>query len=149
MSIAPILIAILSTFSFSCLDASLGYLTNVLNIPITQIILLRTVSTFLNLAHQQGAVCLLCLAYLAYTRPVDAPFGPAKVRHLIWMRAVMLTTGLFLGYSSLHYLTLAEYLTLYCLNPLFTAWACWMFAGEPVTRTQTVCCCELPLTLLV
>jgi hypothetical protein len=52
MSIAPILIAVLSTFSFSCLDASLGYLTNVLNIPITQIILLRTVSLLPNIAKQ-------------------------------------------------------------------------------------------------
>jgi drug/metabolite transporter (DMT)-like permease len=137
MSLTPILLAALSTFAFSCLDASLGYLTNVLNVPVVQIILLRTVSPATSEEPQtelQGAVFLLCLGYLAYIRPEDAPFGPSKVRHLIWLRAVMLTAGLFLGYSSLHYLTLAEYLTVYCLNPLLTAWACFIFVGEPVTR---------------
>lgn len=94
----------------------------------------------------QSAVSLLCLGYLAYTRPDDAPFGPRSVRHLIWIRAALLATGLFLGYSSLQYLTLAEYFTLFCLSPLLTAWACWMFVGEPITRIQVLCCCTSALS---
>lgn len=42
--IPPITFAFVSTFAFSSLDATLGYLTNVLDIPVVQIVLVRTVS---------------------------------------------------------------------------------------------------------
>lgn len=44
MSVPPITYAFVSTLAFTSLDASLGYLTNVVGISIVQIIMIRTVS---------------------------------------------------------------------------------------------------------
>lgn len=63
------------------------------------------------------------------------------MRRLIWLRALFYTAGLYLGYLSLHYLTLSEYLTLYCTLPFFTGVLCWIFVKEPFTWTQGICCC--------
>lgn len=44
MIVPPIAIAALASLGFSCIDASIGYLTNVEEISIVQTILVRTVS---------------------------------------------------------------------------------------------------------
>lgn len=85
---------------------------------------------------------LLCLAYLLIAQEPHAPFGPPGVRHLIWTRAIFLTTNVFMGYSALKRLTISEFLTLWCLSPLLTGLFCWLFVGERFSRTQAICCGE-------
>lgn len=44
MGIPPITLAFVAAVAFSGLNASVGYLTNVLDIPVAQVILIRNVS---------------------------------------------------------------------------------------------------------
>ena len=88
----------------------------------------------------QSAVFGLALAYLYYFQTPERPFGPPGVRHLILLRGALITAGLFLGYESLHYLNLSEFMVLYCLVPFFTGILAWLFVNERFTRAQAVCC---------
>lgn len=45
MNLLALGLAYLSVFAFACLDALVGYLTNILGIPVYQILVIRTVST--------------------------------------------------------------------------------------------------------
>lgn len=42
-AVPPIAVAFLSSFAFSCLDADVGYLANVLDVPIPEVVLIRNV----------------------------------------------------------------------------------------------------------
>lgn len=50
--------------------------------------------------------------------------------------------GLITGYSSLRYLTISEFLTIFCCLPFPTGLLCWLFLGEQFTRVQMICCCK-------
>jgi len=144
-------IALLSIGLFSCLDALLGYLTNVLGIPVYESIFTRTVSPVASchiVLTLQSLVFLLSLGYIVRTGTPDAPFGPPAVRHLMWIRGVLISIGLITGYSSLRYLTISEFLTIYCSLPFPTGLLCWMLLGERFTRIQAICCCKSRDTLL-
>jgi hypothetical protein len=46
MTVPPISYAFAAALAFSGLNASVGYLTNIMNIPAAQVILIRNVNTF-------------------------------------------------------------------------------------------------------
>lgn len=92
------------------------------------------------LTSLQGAVFALALGYLYYSQTPQRPFGPPEVRSLILLRGALITAGLFLGYESLHYLTLSEFMVLYCLVPFFTGILSWLFVNERFTRILAICC---------
>ena len=43
LAVPPIVYAFVAALAFSCLNASVGYLTNILDIPVAQVILIRNV----------------------------------------------------------------------------------------------------------
>lgn len=137
-------IALLSVGLFSALDAILGYLTNILEIPVYQSICVRMVRSIKGdcVLTIQTLVFLLALGYVLRTGSPGAPLGPSPVQHLMWIRGGLLTIGLITGYSSLRYLTISEFLTIFCCLPFPTGLLCWIFLGERFTRTQMICCCK-------
>jgi len=60
----------------------------------------------------------------------------------MWLRGGLLSMGLLTGYSSLRYLTISEFLTIFCCLPFPTGLLCWLFLGEKFTRVQMICCCK-------
>jgi hypothetical protein len=92
----------------------------------------------------QTLVFFLALGYVLRMGTPDAPFGPPPIRYLLWIRGCLLSMGLITGYSSLRYLTISEFLTIFCCLPFPTGLLCWMFLGEQFTRVQMICCCKYP-----
>jgi drug/metabolite transporter (DMT)-like permease len=138
-------IALLSIALFSVLDAILGYLTNILLIPVYESICIRMVRPAMGEALTlQTLVFFLAFGYVLQARTPDAPFGPPPIRGLMWIRGCLLSMGLITGYSSLRYLTISEFLTIFCCLPFPTGLLCWMFLGEEFTRVQMICCCKYP-----
>jgi drug/metabolite transporter (DMT)-like permease len=137
-------IALLSVALFSGLDAILGYLTNILLIPVYQSICIRMVRPAAkgNTLTLQTLVFFLALGYVLQSGTPDAPLGPPPIRHLMWIRGGLLSMGLITGYSSLRYLTISEFLTIFCCLPFPTGLLCWMFLREEFTRVQMICCCK-------
>jgi drug/metabolite transporter (DMT)-like permease len=135
-------IALISVALFSGLDAILGYLTNILLIPVYQSICIRMVRSARNTLTLQTLVFFLALGYVLQAGTPDAPFGPPPIRGLMWIRGCLLSMGLITGYSSLRYLTISEFLTIFCCLPFPTGLLCWMFLGEQFTRVQMICCCK-------
>jgi len=97
-------IALLSVALFSGLDAILGYLTNILLIPVYQSICIRMVrSAKGDKLTLQTLVFFLALGHVLQTGTPDAPFGPPPVRGLMWIRGCLLSMGLITGYTVAHY----------------------------------------------
>ena len=95
-----------------------------------------------NTLTLQTLVFFLALGYVLRAGTPDAPFGPPPVRGLMWIRGCLLSLGLITGYSSLRYLTISEFLTIFCCLPFPTGLLCSMFLGEKFTRIQMLCCGE-------
>ena len=144
-------VALISVGLFSGLDAILGYLTNILVIPVYESICIRMVRHHQSegmLIHQT-LVFILAIGYVLRTDTPHAPFGPPPIRRLMWIRGCLLSMGLITGYTSLRYLTISEFLTMFCCLPFPTGLLCWIFLGERFTRVQMICCGQLPPASIV
>ncbi|TVY27918.1 putative transport protein [Lachnellula hyalina] len=79
---------------------------------------------------------ILSNLYMWYTSVPDYPFGNAKVRGWLILRACFGFGGLFCLYYSVHYLPLAEATVFRFLVPVVTAWACSLFLGQRFRRAE-------------
>jgi hypothetical protein len=64
MVVPPITYAFIAALAFSGLNASVGYLTNILDIPVAQVILIRNVSR--EPPFQQSLIMTSSLSYLSW-----------------------------------------------------------------------------------
>ncbi|CAO1621410.1 unnamed protein product [Parajaminaea phylloscopi] len=63
-------------------------------------------------------------------------FGPPGVRLLLCLRGVIGFFGLFSFYFSLRYLSLSDATVITFLSPILTGTACFLFLGEPFTKSE-------------
>ena len=144
MAIPPITYAFVAALAFSGLNASVGYLTIIMDIPVVQVILIRSVSReppFQELLITiQSFDFILVISYVMINQVEDAPLGRPAVRKYMLVAGMGVAISVMTGYYSMSYLTLSEFTTMRCFDPFATALLCRIFLQERFTKTQLYCC---------
>lgn len=92
--------------------------------------------TFQIIAARMGVTFILSSLYMWWKNVPYFPLGNPQVRGWLVLRALFGFMGLFTLYYSVHYLPLAEATVFRFLVPIVTAWACYVFLGQPFTRKE-------------
>jgi hypothetical protein len=144
-SIPASAIALFAIFLYNCVNVIFGYLTNVVEISLLQLLAFQTVrpshSIGLQSADHQIPNLLGCGIYVIVTKPPHGLLCPPGTRMSIWAIAVLAIFGSLLVLSTLHQLTLSEHVTVMCILPFFTAFVAKLWLGEIFTKVQAMCCC--------
>jgi len=146
MVIPPITYAFVAALAFSGLNASVGYLTIIMDIPVVQVILIRSVSReppFQELLITiQSFDFILVISYVMINQVEDAPLGRSAVQKYMLVAGMGVAISVMTGYYSMSYLTLSEFTTMRCFDPFATALLCRLSLNERFTKTQLYCCCK-------
>lgn len=83
---------------------------------------------------------ICCVAYMYITKCVpDAPFGPKKLRNLLFMRGAFGFFGVFGLYFSLQYLSLSDAVAITFIVPMVTAFLAWVILHERYSLIEAIC----------
>ena len=83
---------------------------------------------------------ICCVAYMFVTKCVpDAPFGPKKLRKLLFMRGAFGFFGVFGLYFSLQYLSLSDAVAITFIVPMVTAFLAWVILHERYSLIEAAC----------
>lgn len=83
---------------------------------------------------------ICCVAYMFVTKCVpDAPFGPKKLRNLLFMRGAFGFFGVFGLYFSLQYLSLSDAVAITFIVPMVTAFLAWVILHERYSLIEAAC----------
>jgi len=143
-SIPASAIALFAIFLYNCVNAIFGYLTNVMEISMLQLLAFQAVRTSHGAerksADHQVPHLLFCGIYVFATKPAHGLLCPPGTRLSIWAIAILAVFSSLLVLSTLQQLTLSEHVTVMCILPFFTAFAARLWLGEIFTKTQATCC---------
>jgi hypothetical protein len=146
-SIPASAIALFAIFLYNCVNAIFGYLTNVVEISLLQLLAFQTVRpsyySGCRSADDQVPNLLGRGIYVLVTKPPHGLLCPSGTRMSIWAIAVLAIFGSLLVLSTLHQLTLSEHETVMCILPFFTAFVAKLWLGEIFNKIQAMCCCTL------